>query len=271
MAIVLTCCYESIISSYLTVPPQEVVLSSLKDLYGLGYRILLDLLEIFKMNALSSTINVNDNSDIWSYIEIFLNGRPKEELYELLSYCNVSYSKVLEELMEIQEVMKSSFPEVKCYVLKNDAIYWEKLFVFTGLLRYELGKTMELFRESGILGMFYDFDKYVKTFQTRRKQELRAEEDGKPFAFQVVNWKILSVFLAWASLVLLALGVFLVEIHVPNVLKLLLIHVRALVSPNNIKRVSIWITYLLYQSGFQNLLLLLNSLLDECWPKSRRA
>jgi len=78
--------------------------------------------------------------------------------------------------------------------------------------------------------MYYEHQNRINMFQVIRKEELYEYEDGKPFAFKVVNWKILSLFLALAAMLFVGLIIFWIERYTEPLKTVVILTTRVILS-----------------------------------------
>ena len=206
-SILFTYGYESFISCSLTVPPPFVVFTHLKDLIENGYKIFGltehgdgDLMKKLRRTfvALNITASVESSIVPESY---FLS-----TYYVVLglSQCNVTFPVV----KHMEEAWKTEIAKqtrgVNCYFGKeataeNDPM----LYSFSGPLKKDLVKIAGYFQESGILSMYMDF-----VFNGVNREKIFATAE----AFELQDWKILSIFVGWAGFLGFSGMVFTIEV-----------------------------------------------------------
>jgi hypothetical protein len=98
-----------------------------------------------------------------------------------------------------------------CHYARKTNIPITRGYTFVGHLNAALLKTAGLMRESGILEMYEKYEGYVDDFARNLKLAAMDYEDALPQPFFLQDWKILSIFLTWASLLGLAFLVIWVE------------------------------------------------------------
>jgi len=207
--IIFTYGYEGIISSLLTVKPPLIIYPTLKTLVDLGYKILRSdidpgekLIRIFEME--------NITQDVQSSVKIF-NTKDKYELALEFSKCNVCGEFRSEAVALWILHMNNHFPNISCYCVTKTTDTDQIIYSFLGLLHETMFKIAEIFIESGILGLYNTNFNYLTNLETMREKELKAYNEARAKAFDMTDWKIMSIFLGWAALLGISLLVLMVE------------------------------------------------------------
>jgi len=109
-------------------------------------------------------------------------------------------------------VVRGHAPEVKCYSVRKCSIkVASMLYIFAGLLHKELSRNARFMHESGILKMYNNFA-HITGIAAKRKAALMDEKDKEPTPFQMGDWKILSIFVVWATLLATSSIIFALEL-----------------------------------------------------------
>jgi hypothetical protein len=219
-AIVITCGYESIISSSLTVPPPIIVVRRLKDLVDSGYGILgYDNLNhtanstvflLLRRENISHS-SVNEPPFVPNSFLDYIGTRI------LVSKCNGTFAPIsgLQNQIDIQQdEMDQLFPgtEIKCHFVKETKWATEITLRYSGYFSTNVQTFVRSFQESGILGMFCRFWDYAHNFQARIRIEKRKyAEERAEVPFELNDPKIISIFIAWGILLGGASLTFLIE------------------------------------------------------------
>jgi hypothetical protein len=213
-SIVITCGYESIISSHVIIPPPVVVARNLKDLVGSGYKILgfsnktqtLDIFNILRRENISHSSAGEPP---------FSPGEPLDRL-ALLSKGNVTtLATASVEIGLRQHVFDSKFPGlgIQCHYVKETTYPFIFHTTYSGYSARVFHRMLRSFQESGILGMLFKFDSFVTWFPSRlevAKNKYR-EEKAAEVSFSLKDPKIISIFIGWGILLSFASITFLAE------------------------------------------------------------
>ncbi len=216
-AIVITRGYESIVSSFLIVPPPIVVARRLADLvdagYGsLGYDESIDNRSIFLVLRRESISHPSVNEPPFIRNTANINS---EQSWRLLSNCNTTM--IQEDTIHIsifQYILDGLYLGlgIRCHFVKETRLTNENLITYSGYFPTTVHTFVSSFQESGILDMLYDFSKYAGLLQTRiliaKKNDA---EEKREVPFELRDPKILSIFIAWGGLLVGASLAFLIE------------------------------------------------------------
>jgi hypothetical protein len=216
-AIVITCGYESIISSHLIIPPPLIVARRLKDLVDTGYGI------IGHNNNISNTSivlilkreKISHSSVIERPFVPNTHSLSLEKSVTLLSNCNSTgaiHSSI--PLVAFQEQLDQIYPRlgIRCHFVKETRRPNEELITYSGYSAETVHTFVSSFQESGILDMLYSLRQYVEYLQVRIRTEKREYAEKKAeVPFELRDPKIISIFAAWGVLLIGASLAFTIE------------------------------------------------------------
>jgi hypothetical protein len=215
-AIVITCGYESIISSHLIVPPPIIVARNLKDLVDAGYgisgfgtgtdnRMILSILR--RENVSHSSVNEPP-----FILTTYKSSNP--DAWELLSRSNRTSPVNSVEIEVYQDQVDLLYPRsgIKCHFVKDTQYPFKAMFTYSGYTLTTVHTFVNSFQESGILDMLYQFWDYAKQLEVRvRLSKRKYVEEKTEFPLELRDPKIISIFIAWSVLLMAACLSFLVE------------------------------------------------------------
>jgi len=214
VSIVITCAYESITSGFLTVPPPMVIMNSLKDLIDNDYKIIRvgssgsrhpDLQKIFDLENITS-------HDFQGSVRRGTLTIRQDEARRLMLSCD---NTLLFAFPYYQ--LSDGFPlhdDVKCYCAKETRFSKSSTYIFAGHYRFKFARAAQCLSESGILNMFRDLNLYMLVWRPRRRAEKLKSLEKEPMAFELLDWKVSSIFLIWAFLMCFSVIVLLTELLV---------------------------------------------------------
>jgi len=212
-SIVITCGYEGIISSFLTVPPPLVVFNTLKELIANNYKIIgyADNVQIFELESVFKGENITYHRNLTPSLVQNTYYMSESEHLLMLSQCNVTRSFGVSSMSPWKFDMKKQFPDIACHHAKNTVLKSKFIHTFAGYSHLHLFKAFNRIKASGITLFFRNFIAYYKKYATNREIELQEYNLRKPLAFELGDWKLLSVFCLWAGFASFAFLVFLLE------------------------------------------------------------
>jgi len=190
-----TCCYESIISGFLTIPPPVVIVTTLKDLVDMNYKIV--TLGIVEYSELEEVFN-REHITSHSLKSSFLNDTNTVPMDEVL--LEVAAGKATLALQQTANILFYNIGDKICYTASQTLFSRPYPALFNGHDRWRFFKWMRFLKESGIMSMYEDFANYVSDIPIRRRQEFNAQAESQPLAFYMSDWKISSIFLMWIVL-----------------------------------------------------------------------
>jgi len=188
-------------------PPPVIVVQNLKTLLQNGYQILGRNIEA--KNPELETIFRNENitsHNVTSSLVPGTWGLDLRALTELLTYCNSTVSTNAQLVSSSLLQMKNIHPELLCHYSKETTISEDMIFTIHGHVHRLLAKTVIHLQEAGIVRLIYEYNRFILKLPYFRNLEILEFKDRslrEPFKMR--DWKILSIFLGWASS-LLGLG-----------------------------------------------------------------
>jgi len=210
--IVLSCCYESLISSFLTVLPPVLTYDTLKDLIEHDYKIVVlpgnmenttGLERAFKLENITSPRTFEN-----SVINVSL---VRDNQNDLLHSCQATIRAPSSLITQYQSMMRTDYtPPVWCHSTKGTVYLTDQVYSFVGHEHVKVFQITTWLRESGLLVFYQEYRLFVVSRQYNRKSSKLAEYNG--IAFVMRDWKILSIFIAWAALLFVAILVLGLEI-----------------------------------------------------------
>jgi len=213
MVIVITYGYEGVISSLLTIRPPIISFNTMKELLDHGIKILFrDHGRMYKLLGVFKRENISEDS-----LETHLLYIPHEykyfDLSPLLVNGNTTLKIPVHLSLDWKAHLKRDFPHVHCYVAKKSGYSSENTINLHGPFRSVLARITYAFLESGILFMYGNWENYlIKLPSASLGEKLEAEEKGLGVsAFDMTEWRMISIFIVWAALLLLTLLVYIAE------------------------------------------------------------
>jgi len=199
--------YESIVSSFLTVLPPYKVFKTLKELVENGYKIVgfsrdedqvPDLAAVFKRENISASLrsSVVEGGARLSYGQQLL----------AVGQCNATLNHGVPILNQYIRDFHKYYPSINCHVVRNTVILKPLTFFFFGDSKEQLSQVLHKMGEAGLPSMYSDFAAFLITLSSRT-----ITSQGNA-SINLGDWKILSVFVGWCSLLGITFLVFVVEI-----------------------------------------------------------
>ena len=113
----------------------------------------------------------------------------------------------------VKNEMEGSFPDIICHATKGSSTIFQLSYVYFGHLRKELFQYGRFMAEAGIMSLILEYPKYISNLVWNRKIQSRIREEMKSgeYAFEISDWKIISIFVVWSCLLGVAFIVFLIE------------------------------------------------------------
>ena len=222
VSIVLTCSYESIISSHLIVLPPLIRHNTISDLNDNGYSIIMDTKLTHKVNSKVYSGPQIDNTSEYvnsTFIRVSFPA-PVQNVTKLLVNCNATIRT--SELKLFQVMVNEISSEIKCHPAKNTRIANSHVYTFGGDFKDKLVETAEVFREAGILSQWNRIQNYVRNLDLNKRSVTRRDDGNSPSptSFQLTDIKISSIFITWATALLACSIVFFMELVYPTVMTL---------------------------------------------------
>jgi len=216
VTIVTTCCYESIISGMLTVPPRVIPFGTLKELIdnnfkiagASGYENRIVLKRIFELQNITSR----------DFDSVILEFPETHQYYwdpaTYMSYCNVS--RLFQNPLEPQRIQlfinENWDPSIKCHKATETRMEFKSLFTYIGSMKSGMYQLTKFLWESGIVSMFIENELRVLNYQTQiaiGKDQYRKSNTME--TMNVNDWKLISIFIGWGGLLVIGLLVFIGE------------------------------------------------------------
>jgi len=208
VTIVLTYGYEGVISSFIMAPSPVVVLKNLRDLISNNYamigskgydKVSRNLKFLFDKNNVSE-------AEQKAFIIPDTHELSLERTVQFMRHSNVTMLTRADETMFALTGFSHRFGGgSKCHAVQESCSGID-LYHFGGPSRNKLGHLSRSLMESGILGMYYDYTLFVRTGRAKQKMARDAYNENLPLAFQLKQWRILSIFLGWAVLACISLS-----------------------------------------------------------------
>jgi len=220
VTIVLTCGYESIISSHITVPPPYSIAANLKTLVERGYRII--KLDEFSENKELSEIFVFENITSRSLKSSLVPNTSAMNLFQLRQHVFNCNATIGFKYCTSNLVLAPYWNATKCFCARNSEYTRPMIFTFSGYDRYRFAHAAQVLTESGIIQMYKEIYPYIHGF--RNNWILRITEIGQngPIAFKLSDWKIGSIFLIWITVAGFGFISFVIEIIISKCISVFL-------------------------------------------------
>ncbi len=108
---------------------------------------------------------------------------------------------------------------IRCHFVKETKLPHEYLITYSGYSSPAVGTFVSSFQESGILEMLYKFWLHAEYLEIRiRRDKRKYAEEIAEIPFELKNPKIISIFIAWGALLIIASLVFFLFESLPNLL-----------------------------------------------------
>jgi hypothetical protein len=218
-AIVITCGYESIISSYVIVPPPLIVARNLKDLVDAGYGIFgfdseradnATYLWILRREKISHS-SLNEPPFISNTLDDLILGG---EWY-FWSTCNATgIAPSSFDIDFYQDKLDGFYPlsGIMCHFAKETKYPRPSLLTYSGYFATTFHTLLTSFVESGILNMLHKFGAYADQLEGRiRVGKRKYAQERTEIPFELKDPKIVSIFVAWGILLVTTILIFLLE------------------------------------------------------------
>jgi hypothetical protein len=143
-----------------------------------------------------------------------------------MSRCNITLLAPSTEIDLQQDVIDSLLPRrgLRCHFVKTTTYPVDFLTTYSGYSAQEFHRILLSYQESGILQMFYKFQRFVTLFQRRlRVASKMGREEEAEVPFRITDPKIISIFIGWGILIISASLVFLAESFMNCLTKLYLV------------------------------------------------
>jgi len=214
VCIVITCGYESIISSFITVPPPFIIFTNLQDLLDNGFKILTPTDrsstsedELRMHNAWKNLFEVNNitSHELKSSL-ITIEDLSYKEIGSKLAGGNITHLTPFR-----RQISRYELEGKGCYFAPETEYVGMRKSIFSGFDGWKLYKAMSNLSSSGIYRMYQRFSFYIE-FIILKSQEAHFQfVESQPKAFVISDMKISSIFIVWSSLVGLACVIFIAE------------------------------------------------------------
>jgi len=213
--IVFTYGYEGVISSLLTVPPPLLVYDKLKDLLEAGYKIRLSANEskaqyipIFNAENITGTVD-SRGFEIPEPLGINFTLRKT-----ILTHCNLTTSLNPRAFKQYKFYIRNIQSKLSCKFVRDTKSYNNYVFQFIGTNLLKVARATVMIIQSGILEWYTKFFDYVaEDLKQGLDMELMEYGEMIPKPFEMINPKIMSIFVLWAALLALSTLAFVIEIH----------------------------------------------------------
>jgi len=155
------------------------------------------------------------NSREWFYWPTW--NTSNSEAFRLLANCNLTMGINRGDEKRWKVGLAESHPGVTCNHVSDAMVEQDSVYTFFGLFHRKIVTVTERLIESGILEFFNDNLKHLKNLYWTSRVERLEHHETKERPFVVSDWKILSIFSAWATLLALAIIAFAFEeVHQKN-------------------------------------------------------
>jgi len=207
MSIVLTCCYESVISSLIMIPPPRVVFETFLDLLLNGYKYL-DPVNMKNPPAWMYS-SLHRGNLTWDQIRTLVQNDAEWAVIDPLASCNLTTEVLAKQkdmdLITLNDYFAQAGAGVRCLAAKEDITGFPFIDYFGGLVQDEMWRTQRNLLESGIIGFYRDISGFLGSPNVLHQIAKQEYQESQPVPFEIMNWKILSIFIAWGALLALAL------------------------------------------------------------------
>jgi len=213
--IIVSCAYESVISSRITVLPPVKIINTFRELIELNYKVLkrgseFELRSLYNRSGILYRFNssLEDDSKFFSF-----TGK-----VTALAQCNVSHvSSFSSDLIQLSEKLGNN---IQCHILKakDDFINVRHIYAFGLYVKDSMKACASALIEAGITNQMYDYADYLyglPYFSGQEKKDFN--EAYQPFEFSIWDDVVSSIFIPWATALFFSVLIFLLE-YMPNIL-----------------------------------------------------
>jgi len=216
-SIIFTYGYEGIVSSLLTVPPPYKTFKNMTELFAAGYKLLFpstllkavstDTNDTQKHERLNISNKDMDNMQSFSVPDSYIN------FIQLFAACNVTIvtdsSVLFTNKISLMEILPTG---AMCHGIAAPEFVIRWVYTFMGEDHLVLNAMTRNLHESGILSLYLDYETYTVSYPDKRKIEM--SENWKAtsvVAFQMLDWKMFSIFTVWCVCLAISLSIFIIE------------------------------------------------------------
>jgi len=227
--------YEGVISSFMTVPPPFKVFKTLRELImDAKYKIMIpapvktspsQFFNSEKYQWIFKTENIILNQ---SNLGLYFNpiyGTAESYFGFFLRRCNVAVAYPPNQL-EYWEYYGLLLRRIKgigfrCYRADQIIAPLDRpTYIVFGHYKKYVMREFQKFVESGVFGMYANFQSIINTYTHRMLKESLEYQDKQPVAFNIKDMKILSIFLIWGSGLIVSFLIYAME-HCVNIIKVI--------------------------------------------------
>jgi len=193
--IVFTNGYEGIISSLLTVPPPYKIFSNSEELLEAGYRI---AVESYVVGEIKENAALPQNQSTWSILSL----DSIEEFFRTLALCNTTTVIDPGMFYSTTKAVKGFLPPgAMCYLVTGTVYPVHLVHTFIGEDHERISSINRKLFETGFSNLYSNNEMYIYQYQDRMSVERMDHlEARKDVPFIMTDWKMLSIFIVWISL-----------------------------------------------------------------------
>jgi len=225
--IIFTYGYEGVISSFITVPPPFKIFSTLSELLNSKYKIMIPdyggniFLNSDIYHALFKAENIALNhSNMGRYFQPTRGSESHFGFNLPFGNLTVAYAPEVLDYWQFAMWQKHGKEGLRCFRASKIAGPQIKTkYTFFGFYHSHMMRALQVLFESGVLGLYINFNVFVKNFGPRMMFEVLDYQDRRPAVFTMNDWKILSIFLILIFGLLVSLKVFATELAVVRIRK----------------------------------------------------
>jgi len=132
---------------------------------------------------------------------------------DCLGQGNVSIRAPVRILNTVQHWVNAKYPTARCHHAKNTVIKGDYHYFYFGNSQGKLGTVMNSMQSSGLISMNGEYIAYLLSLRYSKLERARIQRlnNLRKAAFQIRDWKMLSIFIGWGLLLGVAILVFCFE------------------------------------------------------------
>jgi len=148
-----------------------------------------------------------DAKTVWTSGEVLT----VDEEYAALSQCNLTMILSTSQLHSWIAGINQAYDTIVCKHVIGTSSTNNIVNQYFGLNYLQFIEVEDMLVQSGIYGHYEENERFLQDLYSMRVMELKMVDDNLPIILTMKDWKILSIFVIWAALLLIAHVVFVVE------------------------------------------------------------
>jgi len=207
--IIFTYGYEGVVSSLLTAQPPLMVFKTLKELLGVGYKIY-----AISGTSLTPYRRILEKENITGTPEskmVFSDWTGTSDELSNLAQCNLTFVVQTELKIAWKSAINKAYDKISCKYVRNSRYSYDTVFQYFGEYYLRFAVVEDLMIQSGIWSYYTAYEKYIQDLPNIRRVKVMEYNEGLPVVFTISDWKMLSIFIVWAGLLISSFLVFIVD------------------------------------------------------------